>query len=142
MRSFLNDPYDLDHQLTRDIKIPHDPRYAVLFHVDEFDDDLKTQFTTKQDAAHALAYRSLLNQPGMALKYAPFVSEIEINFYTNLSQLKIDHDKLDDSARRVLGLYEPQPTATPDNSCRMRILGNALTSDEYVESIVSKVAVY
>lgn len=68
----------------------------------------------------------------MALQFAPFGSEIELPFYTALSQSKIDHDKLDDSARTVLGLYEPRPTAHPEESCRMRVLGNALKSDEYV----------
>jgi ubiquitin-like modifier-activating enzyme ATG7 len=67
----------------------------------------------------------------MALKFAPFNSEIELPFYSALSQSKIDHDKLDDSARTVLGLYEPRVT-DPDSSVRMRVLGNALTSDEYV----------
>jgi ubiquitin-like modifier-activating enzyme ATG7 len=66
----------------------------------------------------------------MALKFAPFGSEIELPFYTALSTSKIDHDKLDDSARRVLGLYEPRVTASPDESCRMQVLGNALTSEE------------
>jgi ubiquitin-like modifier-activating enzyme ATG7 len=65
-----------------------------------------------------------------ALKYAPFGSEIELPFYTALSQLKIDHDKLDDSARTVLGLYEPRLTASPEEGCRMRVLGTALTSNE------------
>jgi len=68
----------------------------------------------------------------MALKFAPFGSEIELPFYTALSQFKIDVDKLDDSARPVLGLYEPRVTASPDDSCRMQVLGNALTSEEYV----------
>lgn len=66
----------------------------------------------------------------MALKFAPFGSEIELPFYTALSQSKIDHDKLDDSARSVLGLYEPRANTAPDESCRMRVLGNALTSVE------------
>ncbi|TAQ86330.1 hypothetical protein B7494_g5344 [Chlorociboria aeruginascens] len=66
----------------------------------------------------------------MSLKFAPFGSEIELPFYTALSQSKIDHDKLDDSARTVLGLYEPRAASSPDESCRMRVLGNALTSDE------------
>lgn len=70
----------------------------------------------------------------MALQFAPFGSEIELPFYTALSQFKIDHDKLDDSTRSVLGLYEPRPAIHPDESCRMRVLGNALTSDEYVLS--------
>jgi len=71
------------------------------------------------------------NQLDMALKFAPFASEIELPFYTALSQLKIDHDKLDDSARPVLGLYEPRATQSPDQSSRMRVLGNALSSNEY-----------
>jgi hypothetical protein len=66
----------------------------------------------------------------MALKFAPFGSEIELPFYTALSQFKIDFDKLDDSARPVLGLYEPRVTSTPEESCRMQVLGTALTSDE------------
>lgn len=66
----------------------------------------------------------------MALKFAPFGSEIELPFYQNLSQSKIDHDKLDDSARTVLGLYEPRATLSPEESCKMQVLGNALTSHE------------
>ncbi|PYH47712.1 putative autophagy ubiquitin-activating enzyme ApgG [Aspergillus saccharolyticus JOP 1030-1] len=61
--------------------------------------------------------------------YAPFASDIELPFYTALTSLKINHDKLDDSARRVLGLYEIRPTDAPNASCRMQIHGNALTSD-------------
>lgn len=63
------------------------------------------------------------------LLFAPFGSEIELPFYTALSQSKIDHDKLDDSARSVIGLYEPRITS-PEDSCRMRVLGNALISEE------------
>jgi ubiquitin-like modifier-activating enzyme ATG7 len=70
----------------------------------------------------------------MALKFAPFSSEIELPFYQNLSQSKIDHDKLDDSARTVLGLYEPRANLPPEDSCKMMILGNALTSVECVTS--------
>ncbi len=69
----------------------------------------------------------------MALKFAPFGSDIELPFYTALSNFKIDVDKLDDSARPVLGLYEPRLTPKPADSCRMQVLGNALTSKEYVE---------
>jgi ubiquitin-like modifier-activating enzyme ATG7 len=68
----------------------------------------------------------------MALKFAPWISEIELPFYTSLSQIKIDHDKLDDSARVVLGIYEPRAAEAPENSTRMRILGNALTSQGQV----------
>jgi ubiquitin-like modifier-activating enzyme ATG7 len=66
----------------------------------------------------------------MALQFAPFGSEIELPFYSALSSLKIDHDKLDDSARQVLGLYEPRATSAPETSCRMQVLGNALTSNQ------------
>ncbi|KAI9736810.1 MAG: Autophagy protein 7 [Claussenomyces sp. TS43310] len=63
------------------------------------------------------------------LQYAPFESQIELPFYSALSSLKIDHDRLDDSARPVLGLYEPAISSAQDRSCRMQVLGNALTSD-------------
>jgi ubiquitin-like modifier-activating enzyme ATG7 len=64
------------------------------------------------------------------MQYTPFVSDIELPFYTSLASLKINHDKLDDSARKVLGLYEIRSSDAPDQSCRMQIHGNALTSDE------------
>lgn len=66
----------------------------------------------------------------MALQFAPFVSDIELPFYSALATLKINHDKLDDSARKILGLYEIRPSDAPEASSRMQILGNALTSDE------------
>jgi ubiquitin-like modifier-activating enzyme ATG7 len=66
------------------------------------------------------------------LQYAPWSSDIDLAFYAALAALKIDKDKLDDSARKVLGLYELRPTDTPERSARMQIHGNALTTDEYV----------
>ncbi|KAL1846043.1 Autophagy protein 7 [Paecilomyces lecythidis] len=63
------------------------------------------------------------------MQYTPFASDIELPFYTSLATLKINHDKLDDSPRKLLGLYEIRSTDTPDTSCRMQIHGNALTSD-------------
>lgn len=65
------------------------------------------------------------------LKFATFKSDIELPFYASLASLKIDHDRLDDSSRRILGLYEVRPTDSPDSSCRLQVHGNALTSDEY-----------
>jgi ubiquitin-like modifier-activating enzyme ATG7 len=65
-----------------------------------------------------------------ALKFVPFSSEIELPFYTALFSSKLDHDKLDDSARPVLGLYEPHAQASQESSTRMQILGHALTSKE------------
>ncbi|ENH67699.1 Ubiquitin-like modifier-activating enzyme atg-7 [Fusarium oxysporum f. sp. cubense race 1] len=61
------------------------------------------------------------------LQFAPFISEIELSFYSALFGSKLEHDKLDDSARSILGLYEPR-LEEPESSCRMQILGNALTS--------------
>ncbi|KAI1814022.1 hypothetical protein GGS20DRAFT_441304 [Poronia punctata] len=62
------------------------------------------------------------------LKFAPFSSEIELPFYSALFASKLDHDKLSDSARPVLGLYEPRIGVHPDDSVKMQVLANALTS--------------
>ena len=63
------------------------------------------------------------------LKFATFTSDIELPFYTSLASHKINHDKLDDSARRLLGLYEIRSSDSPESSCRLQIHGNALTND-------------
>ena len=65
-------------------------------------------------------------------QYATFTSDIELPFYTSLASYKINHDKLDDSARRVLGLYELNPKDADNASCRMQLHANALTGDELV----------
>ncbi|KAI0156811.1 hypothetical protein GGR57DRAFT_71293 [Xylariaceae sp. FL1272] len=62
------------------------------------------------------------------LKFAPFASEIELPFYSALFASKLDHDKLSDSARPVLGLYEPHPGLDPDSSVKMQVQASALTS--------------
>ncbi|KAF2967094.1 hypothetical protein GQX73_g6464 [Xylaria multiplex] len=62
------------------------------------------------------------------LKFAPFSSEIELPFYSALFASKLDHDKLSDSARPILGLYEPRVGVHPDNSVKMQVLASALTS--------------
>lgn len=64
------------------------------------------------------------------MQYTPFASDIELPFYSSLASLKLNHDRLDDSARKVLGLYEIRAVDPPENSCRMQIHGNALISDE------------
>ncbi|KAI4127706.1 MAG: hypothetical protein LQ338_003081 [Usnochroma carphineum] len=64
------------------------------------------------------------------LKFATFTSDIELPFYAALASLKINHDKLDDSSRRILGLYEIKPTDSPAASCRLQVRGNSLTSDD------------
>lgn len=64
------------------------------------------------------------------MQYTPFASDIELPFYTALASHKINHDKLDDSARSVLGLYEIRSADPANVSCRMQIHGNALTGNE------------
>ncbi|KAK5117198.1 hypothetical protein LTR85_008966 [Meristemomyces frigidus] len=66
------------------------------------------------------------------LQYAPWTSDIELAFYQALASLKINHDKLDSSARKVLGLYEINHKDAPERSSRMQIHASALTNDEYV----------
>lgn len=71
------------------------------------------------------------------LQFATFKSEIELPFYSALFASKLDYDKLDDSARNVLGLYEPR-VEQPESSCKMQILGNALTSQSSVLLLASQ----
>lgn len=66
------------------------------------------------------------------IKYAPFASDVDMQFYAALAHIKINHDKLDDSARKVLGLYEVRPGDHSSRSMRVQIHPNALTSDECV----------
>ncbi|RMZ92029.1 hypothetical protein DV736_g746, partial [Chaetothyriales sp. CBS 134916] len=64
------------------------------------------------------------------MQYVPFKSDVEIPFYAALASRKINEDKLDDSARKLLGLYEIRPSDAIDHSCRMQIHGNALAADD------------
>lgn len=64
------------------------------------------------------------------LQYAPWTTDVELAFYSALASLKINHDKLDSSARKVLGLYEIKHSDAPERSTRMQIHGSALTNDE------------
>jgi len=64
------------------------------------------------------------------LQFAPWSSDIELSFYAALASLKINHDKLDSSARKLVGRYEVRPTDAPDRSARMQIHGNALVAEE------------
>ncbi|KAI9704568.1 MAG: Autophagy protein 7 [Bogoriella megaspora] len=66
------------------------------------------------------------------IQYTPWTSDIELSFFSQLAALKLNHDGLDDSARKVLGLYEIRPGDAPERSCRMQIHSNALTTDELV----------
>jgi ubiquitin-like modifier-activating enzyme ATG7 len=65
------------------------------------------------------------------LKFAPWQSDVDVQFYAALAHIKINHDKLNDSARKVLGLYEVRPGDYASRSMRVQIHPNALTSDEY-----------
>lgn len=66
------------------------------------------------------------------LLYAPWTSDVELAFYSALASLKINHDKLDSSARKCLGLYQINHKDPPERSARMEIHGTALTTDQYV----------
>lgn len=66
----------------------------------------------------------------MPLRYATWISDVELAFYSSLASIKINHDKLDSSARKVLGLYEINPKDDEARSTRMQIHGNELTTDE------------
>jgi len=65
-----------------------------------------------------------------SLQFAPWSSDIELSFYAALASLKIDKDRLDDSVKRVLGIYEVKPSDAPERSARMQIHGGALTADQ------------
>lgn len=66
--------------------------------------------------------------PNTPLQFATFSSQIELPFYSAVFSRKLDHDKLDDSARFVMGLYESRGEKDPHESTRLQIHGNALTS--------------
>ena len=70
------------------------------------------------------------------LRFATFTSDIELPFYTSLASHKINHDKLDDSARRLLGVYEIRPQDNPESSNRIQLHGNALTADEFDDIVM------
>ena len=64
------------------------------------------------------------------LKFAPWQSDVDVQFYAALAHIKINHDILDDSARKVLGLYAVRAGDAPGRSNRIQIHPNALTSDD------------
>ena len=66
------------------------------------------------------------------IKFAPWQSDVDVQFYAALAHIKINHDKLDDSARKLLGLYDVRAADHPSRSTRIQIHPNALTSDESV----------
>lgn len=64
------------------------------------------------------------------IKFAPWKSDVDVQFYAALAHIKINHDRLDDSARKILGLYDIRPADHETRSTRMQIHPNALTSDD------------
>ncbi|KAF2786749.1 autophagy-related protein 7 [Melanomma pulvis-pyrius CBS 109.77] len=64
------------------------------------------------------------------IKFAPWQSDVDVQFYAALAYIKINHDKLDDSARKLLGLYDVRAADHPSRSTRIQIHPNALTSDD------------
>jgi len=76
---------------------------------------------------------------GQSLQFVPISSEVELPFYSALFSYKLEHDKLDDSVRQVVGLYEPD-RVEPERSCKLQVLGNALTSDQYAQPSLAKLA--
>ncbi|EER28207.1 Autophagy protein 7 [Coccidioides posadasii str. Silveira] len=64
------------------------------------------------------------------MQYTPFISDIEIPFFSSLATLKLNHDKLDDSIHNILGFYEVRPSDPQEVSCRMQVPGNALVADK------------
>ncbi|KAB8345968.1 hypothetical protein FH972_023020 [Carpinus fangiana] len=63
------------------------------------------------------------------LQFAPWSSDIELSFYAALASLKINHDKLDDAARKIVGRYEIRQNDAPERSARMQVHGTAFTTD-------------
>lgn len=70
------------------------------------------------------------------VQFAPWSSNIDLSFYAALTSRKINHDKLDDAARKLVGRYEVRPSDPPERSARMQFHGNAFTADEYVCGLV------
>ncbi|KAF8447073.1 autophagy ubiquitin-activating enzyme ApgG [Kalaharituber pfeilii] len=64
------------------------------------------------------------------MKYDSFYSFVELGFYSALAAHKIDYDKLDDSARKLLGLYAPAKLNAARDGSRMEIAPNALVADD------------
>lgn len=66
------------------------------------------------------------------MKYDSFYSFVELGFYSALAAHKIDYDKLDDSARKLLGIYSPAKVNITRDGSRMEIAPNSLIADEQV----------
>lgn len=95
--------------------------------------------TTRRHLCYRPRYLSLSD---LRMQFTPFISDIEIPFYSSLASLKLNHDKLDDSTRKILGLYELRPSDASEASCRMQIRGNALLTDEWVMLSLKRVSTY
>ena len=75
---------------------------------------------------------AFIARKGDMLKFATLSSDIELPFYITLASQKINHDKLDDSTKPLLGLYEIAPARSQGGSvCKVQVRGNALSADEF-----------
>lgn len=68
------------------------------------------------------------------LKFAPFSSDIELSWYAHYFSSKLEHDKLNESARQIFGIYEPQPGAHRDDSMKMQLMGKHYTNADRIGS--------
>lgn len=63
------------------------------------------------------------------VQFVPWGTEVEPGFWTSLANLKINTDKLDESTRHMIGMYDVRYGALPASSCRMMVGQSALTSN-------------
>lgn len=75
------------------------------------------------------------------LKFAPLNSFIDVGFYTALAGVKIDHAKLDDSARKIVGRYAPGRLGSRDVA-RLEVRPDAFNLPEYALLIPEYLELY
>ena len=75
------------------------------------------------------------------LQFAPWSSDIDLSFYAALASRKVNHDKLDDAARQIVGRYELRPGDAPEQSARMHIPGDSFKTDKCVYPKLCRYAV-
>ena len=63
------------------------------------------------------------------LKFATLTSSVELPFWAALASQKINKDRLDDSARRILGVYRIPLPGEASASCCLEVHADALTND-------------
>lgn len=63
------------------------------------------------------------------LQFVPWQTEVDPGFWISLANLKIKVDKLDESTRQIIGMYDMRYGAPPAASCRVMINQSALQSN-------------